>query len=85
MTRSLTCREFVEFLADYLAGELPPDERDTFNAHLALCPSCVAYMNTYQQAVRLGRTVLQQSGDAVPAEIPEELVRAVLDARPKRS
>jgi anti-sigma factor RsiW len=85
VSRSLTCREFVEFLADYLAGGLPADERDSFNAHLALCPSCVAYMNTYQQAVRLGRTVLQQSGDTLPLEIPEELVRAILDARPKRS
>jgi len=84
VSRGLTCREFVEFLGDYLAGELPPEQREAFNAHLALCPSCVAYMKTYQQTIRLGRAVFRQSDDELSEQdMPEELVRAILDARQK--
>ena len=30
----MTCRELVEFLADYLAGDLPAEVRRVFEAHL---------------------------------------------------
>ncbi len=77
----LTCREFVEFLGDYLSGELPPAQVAVFNSHLALCPSCVSYTHTYQQAVRLGKGAFLPDDKPVPAEVPEELVRAVLASR----
>ena len=73
-----SCREFVEFLGGYLAGELPPGQRARFDAHLARCPACVSYMRTYREAVRLGQAAL---GADPPAEVPEELVRAILEAR----
>src|SRR5207253_1420073 len=38
---ALTCRDFIEFLAAYLGGELSPEERATFEAHPAECPDCV--------------------------------------------
>ena len=74
----ITCREFVEFLDDYLASALPEAERSAFGAHLAACPSCVAYMKTYQASIRLGKGVL--SGPELPTDVPEELLRAVLAA-----
>ena len=74
----ITCREFVEFLDDYLAAALPEAERSAFGAHLAACPSCVAYMKTYQASIRLGKAVL--SGPDLPAEVPQELLQAVLAA-----
>ena len=74
----ITCREFVEFLDDYLAAALPDAERPAFNAHLAACPSCVAYMRTYQASIRLGKAVL--SGPELPAHVPEELLQALLAA-----
>jgi anti-sigma factor RsiW len=77
----MTCRELIEFLMDYLDGELGPEERARFDAHLAECPMCVAYLETYQQAVRLGKAVLAPPGEEVPAEVPDDLVRAVLAAR----
>ena len=77
----VTCREFVEFLDDYVSGVLSKAERAAFNAHLAACPSCVAYMKTYQASVRAGKTVFATTGnESVPAEVPEELVRAVVAA-----
>jgi anti-sigma factor RsiW len=77
----VTCREFTAFLADYLAGELPDLQREQFHAHLAECPSCVAYMRTYQETIRLGRAALRPADRDVPAEVPEELVQAILAAR----
>jgi anti-sigma factor RsiW len=81
MSHRLTCREFVEFLADYLEGRLPQERLASFNRHLAGCPSCVAYARSYQDAVRLGREALRGPDEPVPADVPEELVRAILAAR----
>jgi len=83
MSHDVTCREFVDFLDDYLSGALGDEARGGFHAHLAACPSCVAYMKTYQAAVQLGRSVLTRSDEPVPEEVPEELVRAILATRKK--
>jgi len=31
----LSCRELVEFLMEYCDGELPPEQREYFEKHLA--------------------------------------------------
>jgi anti-sigma factor RsiW len=80
MEPSLSCREFVEFLADYLAGGLPQERLDAFNAHLAACPSCASYMRSYLEAVRLGRLAARY-GQPAPEDVPAELIRAILAAR----
>lgn len=86
MSRShLTCRELIDFLRDYLEGELSSEETARFEHHLRLCPACVSYLQTYQETVRLGREAFQEPEGRVPEEVPEELVRAVLDARSRRS
>ena len=36
--RRMNCREFTEFLHDYLFGNLPAEERIQFEKHLAECP-----------------------------------------------
>jgi anti-sigma factor RsiW len=82
MRASLTCREFVAFLDDYLSGRLSPRQKRRFEEHLAACPSCVAYKNTFETAVRLGRVaVLVPDPEALPDEAPVELVHAILAAR----
>ena len=81
MAESLTCREFIEFLDEYLDGRWPEDRLARFNDHLARCPSCVSYTRSYQDAVRLGRSVFSSPNEPVPVDVPEELVRAILDAR----
>lgn len=78
--RAVSCRDFVEFLDNYLAGALSLKELAIFNAHLAACPSCVAYMNSYRASARLGRDAFAATGDGVPEEVPPELVRAILKA-----
>lgn len=84
MTNWITCREFIDFLWAYLSGEVTDAQREEFEYHLSGCPSCVAYMNTYQQTVALGKDAFQETEAPVPEEVPEELVQAILAARKKK-
>lgn len=86
MSRShLTCRELIDFLREYLDGELSPEEQARFERHLGICPPCVRYLETYQETVRLGHEAFCEPEGGVPDDVPEELVRAVLDARSRQS
>src|SRR5262249_425074 len=82
-SRQMTCRDLVDFLMDYLSGELPPLQRATFDKHLRDCPRCIAYLKNYQETVKLGRDALRHRNEEVPDEVPEELVQAILAARRK--
>lgn len=77
----MTCREFADFLMDYLSGELPPETRAQFNAHLELCINCRRYLTSYEETVKLGRRAFASDDAEVPPEVPEDLVKAILAAR----
>jgi anti-sigma factor RsiW len=79
----MTCRELADFLMSYLDGELEPEARRSFEDHLGRCPPCVAYLESYQETVRLGRSLCPGPDAPLPDEVPEDLVRAVLAARPR--
>jgi anti-sigma factor RsiW len=78
----MTCRELVEFLEAYVSAGLAGDVRARFDAHLAECPDCVAYVRTYEQTIRLGRDAFAAQ-DSLPGDVPEELVLGILAARRK--
>lgn len=80
----MTCRELVEFLDSYLDGELVPTEIAEFERHLKVCDACVRYVDSYKRSVVLGRQALASTPDDVPREVPEDLVAAILRARPPR-
>ena len=74
----ITCREFIEFLADYLAGELSPASQAEFEFHLSNCLDCILYLKSYEATIRLEKAVCSDLDAPVPADIPEELIRAIL-------
>ena len=76
----LTCRELIDFIGAYLDDELSEAERERFEDHLAVCPSCVDYLASYRETVRLEAAALGRD-DEPPVDVPEELVRAILGAR----
>ena len=84
MTR-LTCREVVEFLADYLDHCLDAARQQAFEHHLARCDQCVAYLRSYEQAVRLGSGAFDDPDAAADAHLPRELVEAIAAARRRDS
>lgn len=75
----LCCRDVADFLMAYLDGELPASQTRAFEKHLAVCPNCVAYLETYKKAAALAKDVCDEDA-AIPAP-PESLVRAILAAR----
>lgn len=78
----ITCQELIDFIASYRDNELSPDQRVEFERHLSVCPSCVAYLKTYEQTIALTRAT---GDDPVPEDVPESLIRAILNARATRS
>ena len=70
----MTCREFVDFLMEYLDGTLAASELQVFEGHIDDCPQCVTYLDTYRETVRLGRSVCDAEGP-VPDDVPETVVR----------
>jgi anti-sigma factor RsiW len=80
----MTCRELTDFLADYVAGALEARVRRAFEAHLAECPGCIAYLRGYRATIALAKASAAPA-DCVPSDgIPDELIDAILAARRRR-
>ena len=69
----LTCAELVELVTDYLEGQLPDGERRRFDAHLATCDGCTAYVEQM-------RTTIAVAGRVPEPELSPELEQRLLDA-----
>lgn len=77
----ITCRQLIEFIGDYVAGELDHHARLEFERHLAICRSCQAYLESYRTTM----TLVQEAATDEPAtDVPEELVATIL-ARSSRA
>jgi anti-sigma factor RsiW len=82
----MNCREFTEFLHEYLFGSLPAEERAEFDKHLAECPWCVAYLDSYRKTIELEQAAFVAAEDELPPEdVPDELIQAILQARGRSS
>ena len=79
----ITCKELVDFLTAYLENELESSKRREFDRHLAVCPSCIHYIETYKATILLGRMAMCGPDDALPDDVPEDLISAILAARKK--
>lgn len=78
----MNCRELLDFLMAYLDGELAPEVRAEFDRHLAVCPPCIDYLQSYRRTLELARQSLPANDEeAVPQPIPDDLVRAILQSR----
>ncbi|MBI1815411.1 MAG: zf-HC2 domain-containing protein [Deltaproteobacteria bacterium] len=80
----MTCKELTELIIDYVEGDLPSPVLATFEAHLAACPECVAYLQSYRETIALGRAAATASDDSASADVPEELVQAIVAAHAKQ-
>jgi anti-sigma factor RsiW len=81
---SLNCREFADFLMDYLNGEVTEREKAVFDEHMSACPPCKHYLDSYRRTVELGRSAGCGDEAPPPPDAPEPLIRAILAARPKK-
>jgi anti-sigma factor RsiW len=77
----VTCREFTDFIIDYVSGELPSDVSVAFERHIANCPDCHTYLTQYQTTIATGRQAFADDNDDVPDDVPEALIQAILRSR----
>lgn len=77
----LTCRELIGFLDDYREGRLSAPDRERFDWHLARCPSCVAYIESYERTIELARRAERTPAGESGGDAPAELIAAVLASR----
>ena len=77
----MTCREFADFMMDCLSDELSSKSRAQFDHHLSLCANCRRYLTSYEETVKLGKRAFADEDASLPADVPEQLVKAILAAR----
>ncbi len=65
-----SCREVIDLLTEYLEGGLAAEGRRAFDAHMALCPACLEFL----ESVRKTRAAVSElrSSD-LPAEMHRNL------------
>jgi anti-sigma factor RsiW len=79
----VTCREFADFMMDYIAGELPVDTRALFERHLSRCPKCPKYFEQYKTTLAAGKAAFESPDDELPESVPEDLIQAILAVKLK--
>ena len=74
----LTCREVVELVTSYLEGALSRRDRRRFEAHIAACDGCTAYLEQMRLTIEAVGRVPESS---LSRDAREELTRAFRDWR----
>ena len=77
----MKCRDFVDLLVDYCEGKLAGNQLSEFELHQQSCTCCAAYTATYCDTIRLGRAACDTTDETASDDVPEQLVRRILDAR----
>ena len=70
---TVTCREMVRLLMEFLEDELTPEERAVIQEHIDSCPPCFVYVETYQVTVRLSRQMRCAAPPRLPADLEARL------------
>jgi anti-sigma factor RsiW len=77
----LTCQQLVELVTDYFENVLGPADRARFEAHVAGCPGCDAYLGQMRTTLELvGATAALKTRPEVSA-----LLEAFRDWKGNRS
>ena len=58
---TVTCREIVELVTDYLEGEVDTATAAEIEAHLALCEACTVYLDQMRATIDLLGHVPEES------------------------
>ena len=70
-TNEMACQELVEVITEYLEGNLPPADRERFEAHLTVCPGCQHYLDQMRATIQsLGRLTVE----TIPPETQAQLL-----------
>lgn len=76
--KNIACISGVELLMDFLEGVLPADLHASLEEHVAGCPRCAAFVESYRATPRILREATMTA--TLPADI-EASLRAFLRER----
>ena len=65
------CRTTIELMAAFVDGALSAAEEQALRAHLADCPRCVEFLESYRASSRIAR---EATDVEVPPEVEERLL-----------
>jgi anti-sigma factor RsiW len=71
--RRLTCQQVVELVTEHLDGVMEPRRNARFEAHLAGCDDCSAYLEQFRATVAVVRRL---GAGEVPEPVMNELLAA---------
>ena len=77
----VTCREFDDFIIDYLEGGLPVWQKYMCWLHVKMCRDCANFIQEYRRVIMLGQRAFDCPDNTVPDSVPEELVKAAMAHR----
>lgn len=77
----ISCREFEDFILDYLDDNLPAQQRSRFERHIRICRECQQYLQGYQRTLEISQAAFSAPDAKLPDEVPEDLIKAILKAR----
>jgi anti-sigma factor RsiW len=77
----ITCEAFEDFIIAYLDDELTPKQKFVFEMHLKVCRECRDYLHAYRASIEAARLTASAPPPVLPDQVPDDLVKAVLDAR----
>jgi anti-sigma factor RsiW len=77
---TITCRQVVELVTDYLEGELDDGTRAELEAHLGLCPGCHTYFEQMRRTIdQLGHVPVE----TLSPQAQDELLAAFRTVHPR--
>ena len=72
MDEYVTCRECIQLLDDYLDSHLDPEISRRLEEHLAECPPCVHFLNTYRSCSKMSHNLRNRQVE-IPLKLAEKL------------
>ena len=74
-----SCKDVVDLLSDYIDGECPTEDRALIEGHLADCPECITFVNTFRKSISMAKNLTYPD---IPDDLRTRLHR-VLDEKVK--
>lgn len=82
--RMITCREFNDFIYDYVEGELSEKQTVLFKRHVRVCPMCRNFLKTYIATYKAKDKVFPYDDIDVPDVVPQNLIDAIIVVKQNR-